>query len=430
VNFPRPRSPWFSVGYTDSAGVDQQRNIEAQGLVTPRSNLADFLYGMHYLQFPGAPEWLYTLAGLASGVLLLVLVSGVLIHLRDIVRHFHQFRPHKRLQVLWSDSHKVLGTIGLPFAAVYAFTGAWMGLDSALSWRLLEAGFHGDKAALELATQGIRPEPKLEPSKVPASRLPLAELLARAEAARPLPDPSSLTRPDCRSVYLNEVGDSNATARFYCGENDVLLRQTDGFHIVTPVATTPTLSSRISEVPYAMHFVEFGHVPLRALYVLLGISGCLAILTGNWLWLERRTPSRATRVVQRLTLLIGAGSLLATALMFVANRIGISEGFERKAFWWSWLAVAVLCLVRSSAERLWQGLVALSGACFAAAALPGIVGDWVTSPSAPPPTARVVDAVLLAAGLMLVALARGLRRAGSKTTAPIVMAHAEAADVR
>ncbi len=127
LNFPRPRSPWFSVGYTDGAGRDQQRYIEKQGLVEARSNVADFFYGMHYLQFPGAPEWLYTLAGLCSGVLLLVVVSGVLIHLRDIFRHFHQFRPRKRLQVLWSDSHKVLGTIGLPFAAVYAFTGAWMG---------------------------------------------------------------------------------------------------------------------------------------------------------------------------------------------------------------------------------------------------------------------------------------------------------------
>ena len=75
LNFPRPRSPWFSIGYTDGAGNDQGRYIEHQGFVEPRSNVADFLYGMHYLQFPGASGWLYTLAGLLSGVLLLTIVK-------------------------------------------------------------------------------------------------------------------------------------------------------------------------------------------------------------------------------------------------------------------------------------------------------------------------------------------------------------------
>ncbi len=293
LNFPRPSSPVFSLSYTDLQGETHDAFIERTGLATPRSSLADFLYGMHYLQFPSAPSWLYTVAGLASGLLLLVVVSGVLIHLHDLLRQFQQFRPKKRLQVVWSDAHKVLGTIGLPFAVVYAFTGAWMGLDSVLAPQLAQAGFGGDESAYGRAMHG--PDaPVVKPVGVPATRLSLAELRALAERAPRSPGSKPKAPGDCRSVFLNNVGDREATALFFCADDSFVFRQRDGSRVEGAPPAPFTLMRRISEVPYAMHFVDFAKLPLRVLYALLGIAGAAAILKGNWLWLARRVAARGS----------------------------------------------------------------------------------------------------------------------------------------
>jgi uncharacterized iron-regulated membrane protein len=405
--FPGPRSSQFSVNYTDGEGATRYAFVGADGLVEPRSGAADFFYGLHYLQPPSAPRWLYVVAGAVAGLLVLVVVSGVLIHLRRLLPELHQFRPKKALQVIWSDAHKVLGTLGIPFVTVFAFTGAWMGLDSVVAPALVKRVFHGDESAAAVAQFGPR-LPRLEPANEPSSRRSLAELLA---AAHEQPPPPGVARKDvefCRSVYLNDVGDREATAELYCGPVSVLLRQRDASVVSAPHA--PPLLTRVSEVPYAMHFVEFAHLPLRVLYVLLTLAGCGAILTGNWLWLARRVPHRGTWLLQRATLATAAGSLVASGALLVVNRLAISASLERQAFWWSWLAVGAASFALTRAGALWVGALRLSAGLFAvtpalSVARAGFSG-WLSAPS----SVRGMDVTLLALGALFLWAAEAVRR--------------------
>jgi uncharacterized iron-regulated membrane protein len=406
---PSDHAPGFSVTYDGRDGAREYRHVEQQGLVEPRSGMADFFYGLHYLQPPSAPKWLYVVAGLVSGLLVLVTVTGLLIHLRFLFAQIHQFRAKKGVRVVLSDAHKVLGTLGLPFVAVYAFTGAWMGLDSVLAPRLTDVVFHGNERASTLAQLGP-PAPTTRAAQVRAQPLPLAELLERAQRELPAAPARPSEAPGCRSVTLTHHGDREAAAEFYCGRASVALRQHDGTLLGPPRIST-TLLTRIGEIPYALHFVEFAGVPLRLLYALLGLAGCATILTGNWLWIARRTQHRGTWLLGRLTLATAFGSLVASAAMVCATRLAVSQRFELHAFWWSWLVVAMACFRLPSAARIWHVGSLAAGALFVATPLLGLLqlGNERRVVVAPL-TQHAVDVALLCLGALCLAVARRARQ--------------------
>jgi uncharacterized iron-regulated membrane protein len=415
IFLPRERAAGFAATYSDGQGQRQHRLIEHGGLVEPRSGVADFFYGMHFLQPPSAPKWLYVAAGLVAGLLLLVIVTGTLIHLRQLVAQLHQFRPHKGVRVALSDAHKVLGVVGLPFVAVYAFSGAWLGLDSVLAPRLAQSVFAGDERAAGVAQYGPTP-PEVAPSGTSTPRRPLAELLARAQR-EPLPssvDPHEAN--DCRSVYLHHVNDREGTAEFHCGPNRVLLWQRDAA-LVAPAHAPTTWLTRLGEVPYALHFAEFARWPLRLLYALLALAGCGAILTGNWLWLEGRAAHAGTKLLQKLTLGTVAGSLVASAAMLGSTRLAVSSALELWVFWASWLSVAVACALERAALAAFRRSLQLAALLFVATPVLGAARLGGAGPKPLLPGAELVDLALLALGVTCFVLNVALGRRHSKRTA-------------
>jgi uncharacterized iron-regulated membrane protein len=408
IFLPRERAPGFSATYSDEQGRRQHRLIERGGLVEARSGVADFFYGMHFLQPPSAPGWLYVAAGLVAGSLLLVIVTGTLIQMRQLVAQLHQFRPHKGVRVALSDAHKVLGVFGLPFVAVYAFSGAWLGLDSVLAPRLAQSVFAGNAHAASVAQYGPA-RPKVAPSGTSAPRRPLAELLARAQRE---PLPLGVERHDandCRSVHLHHVGDRDGTAEFQCGPSSVLLRQRDA-SLVAPAHAPTTWLTRLGEVPYAVHFAELARWPLRLLYALLTLAGCGAILTGNWLWLEGRAAHAGTKVLQKLTVGTVAGSLVASAAMLGSTRLAESSALELWVFWGSWLLVAVGCALQRVGVDAWRRSLQLAGVLFVATPVLGAARLGRSERNPLLPGTELMDIALLALGLICFALSVTLAR--------------------
>ncbi|MET0592088.1 MAG: PepSY-associated TM helix domain-containing protein, partial [Polyangiaceae bacterium] len=145
-----------------------------------REGLSTFLYHLHFLWHPSAP-WLYYLAGIAAVGLLFAIVTGVLLHLRGLVRQFHRFRPNESPRTVWSDLHKVLGVVGLPFQMFYAYSGALLVLGPPLVATLTSPLLGVDSARAKAWTGA-----EIESSESPGASCevrPLDELFSVAREA-------------------------------------------------------------------------------------------------------------------------------------------------------------------------------------------------------------------------------------------------------
>lgn len=336
-------------------------------LVPERERLAHFLYRLHFLWHDVTGDWLYHLAGLLAVALLLALVTGVLIHLKDLVRQLHRFRPDRSRRVLWSDMHKVLGVMGLPFQLMMSYTGAFIVLAPLLLRVLTGPVFGGDERRAAAVAWGAF-DGGDAPAGGPSIGLPLDELARRAKLARPGLEPEyfHLIQHGREGAVVEILGSGAGSPRPRVG---VRLRASDG-EVLGSAGDADGAAAEARRWIHGLHFARFGGLPLRFLYFALTLAGCGTLLTGNWVWLARRPESRGNEILARLTAGVGAGTWVATGALFVASRAlpfewerrGAAEELtflfvlggcvawalvaaDRRSLWWRQLALAAALLL-------------------------------------------------------------------------------------
>ncbi|AUX48184.1 iron uptake protein [Sorangium cellulosum] len=407
------------------------------GLVPERERLSDFLFDLHYLWHAATGMGLFYLGGLLCVALLLALATGVLIHLKDIVRQFHQFRPDKSRRVLWSDMHKVLGVMGLPFQVMYAYTGAFFVFLGAVVQVFTGPAFGGDAARADRAAWGASYVQEPAPG-VPARGLTLDELAARARAAEPrlVPEMARIRHPGLDSGTVDIRGSVEGVP---FGRGLVRLRATDGAVLSLDAPGAEGARGSVIRWIYGLHRAEFGGVVLRFLFFLLGVATCATILTGNWIWLARREARRGSlgnRLLARLTVGVGAGTLVAIAALFLASRaLPLDWSGRMAAEELTFVAALGLCVAWSLAARdggsLWWRQLGLAGLLLLP--VPALAARWSGAGlfGAGQKIAAVVavDVGLLVAAAALCASAWALRRAALRRAAQQAAPPEEAAAV-
>lgn len=350
-------------------------DTRAERLVSEREPLVGFLYRLHFLDHPVTGSWLYRASGFIAMALLVVLITGVLIHLKDLARQLYQFRHHKSRRVLWSDLHKVLGVMGLPFQLMYAYTGAFIVLGGLLWGALVGPVFGGDEARARTAAFGPSSSAERQPGSA-AKPLPVEALIARAQEIEP-----RLERP--WRVRLTHYGRDNARASVegYLSDTTparwgfVALSALDGRVLDTQSPETDTPGERLRNWVFGLHYGLYGGVPLRALYVLLALGTCLTILSGNWVWLERRRAALAeasgaqaarSPILARLTVGVGAGAWVALAAIFLVSRClpldwAARGTIEELVFFGSLAACIAWALWARDTSALWWKQLGLAG---------------------------------------------------------------------
>ncbi|WP_437913638.1 PepSY-associated TM helix domain-containing protein [Sorangium sp. So ce302] len=415
---------YFSQGEAVTAWVHE-------GLVPERERLSDFLYDLHYLWHRATGVWLFYVAGLLCVALLLALATGVLIHLKDIVRQFHQFRPDKTRRVLWSDMHKVLGVIGLPFQLLYAYSGAFIVFLGVLVGVFTGPVFGGDAARADLSAWGASFAD--EPAQgTPARGLTLDELMARARAAEPRLVPERL-----RIWHLGldsgtvDIRGSLEGVPFTRGSVRMRLRAIDGAVLSLDAPGAEGARSDVFRWIYGLHYADFGGTTLRILFFVLALATCATILTGNWIWLARREARQerlGNRLLARLTVGFGAGTVVATAALFLVSRaFPLDWGARATAEELTFLGVLVLCIAWALAARdggrLWSRQLGLAGLLLLP--VPALATRWSGAGlfGAGPKLGAVVavDVALLLTAAALCASAWALRRATSRPAARLLV---------
>jgi uncharacterized iron-regulated membrane protein len=216
-----------------------------------------------------------------GAILFGLIVSGFLAHPR-IIKDAFRLRLGGSLHLEQVDLHNRLSVWGAPFHVVIALTGAYFGLATVL-FILFGAAFHGGNTEEAVAAIYAQ-EPKVQgDARVPDVARALREVRNVAPAGT---SPSFLTVHDARTpkqyveVEVVQPGRLIWAEYYRFDANGAYLGRSD--YSDGPIGRQVIYSS------YRIHFGNFGGMPVKILYALLGLSLTVISVTGINIWLARR----------------------------------------------------------------------------------------------------------------------------------------------
>ncbi len=346
----------FVATYVRDGGPTRMAWVDpVAGTVVPeRSRLAHELYHLHHVQqLPGGE----TTTGIVAVFLLVTLLTGVVIHLKDLPAQLVRMRLTLKPRFAMSDVHKVLGLFGLPFTTLMAWSGAVLVLGG--TYGKVLGTVLGDAPKLEqLMGDTTLKRPRMGEA---AAALDLDTLVARAQATL-----ESTAAPTYLQYY--NAGDSSAFVRLtfagapFTGDRVVFVDAASG-EVMRPV--TPPYA-QVANGLHDFHYARYGGLTARLAHALLALMGLLVIVTGNIVWVARRDPRRLRaghRFVEAATVGVCCGLVAASAVYCLANRLGMAN--ERGLFYGAWTLFATGALVLRPRPRPAIGaLLGLAGLLF------------------------------------------------------------------
>lgn len=382
---PSERQTAYRIAWRERAGaglaVRYLDPATGEPLADPGTKAASgFIYPFHYMLQLRASDIGLWIVGLASMGMLVLCVSGVIVH-RKILVDFFTFRAERKPRRLILDLHNVTGVLVLPFHIAITLSGLvfFYSVYFASSWQMT----YPDRRTFIAEEVGDYTRPRLNrPGPLGSLDAMVAEArgmwegdLPRALVVRLPGDAAAyvqVSRPYDDRVMLS------ADLAYFDGATGALLhRRTD----VRPIATA-------QRAIVGFHLIRFRHWPLRWLYFGLGLAGCVTIATGYLFWLEARRRRHAqlglggVRFVEGLTVGSVTGIVIATLGFFIANRLMpagvVFAGQDRAALEiWAFFLVWLASFAHAWGwpRRVW------AGQCWAIAAmaLTAVLLNWITT---------------------------------------------------
>lgn len=437
INFvvPTERKPTVGLFYRKANGTFASLELDPRTgapIATTDSHAGTgFIYPFHLsltIEWQSLGHWIVGLAALA---MLILLVSGLAIH-RKIIAEFFVFRPHRKARRATLDLHNLSSLVGLPFYFLMPFSGLLIFAFLYLPWSMAEP-FDGDLSKASAAISG-----EYDPGEQTGTPARLGSLDAMKRKAEAMWAAKEGAPVRTNIVRVLNHGDESAVVYFRntFPEDRVVLSKyvavLDGRtgKVLQDFAKPPI--GHASSWIQGAHFVQFGHWPLRWLYFLGGLSGCVMIATGMLFWLRSREGrlARASigyRTVEALTIGGVTGIIAATGAFFVANRmipadalpmLGERADAEVQVFWLVWLIAFFHAGILRG--RAWaQQAAAIAALAIAAVVLNAVTtGDhlWAAIVAGRSAVAGMDLMLLIAGGI---AACAAIRLAASRVPAPL-----------
>jgi uncharacterized iron-regulated membrane protein len=318
------------------------------------SHAVDMLYELHCLE-PIPLDIGLGISGLVGLLVVISVITGIVVHVR-MRKELFQFRPERSARAAWTDAHKVLGTFGIPFGIVAAFTGALIGLGHLYFHAVVAWG-----GGIEVFSADLRPPEPVIRESAPAP-YPFSVDVALATARGAWPD------IPIDQVRVTKAGAPESTTTVSVRDPSQLIGGADAFGdglLMFESATGIERSRAEPRVAYSttstlwqlmtkLHYARYGSNATKLAYTLLGVAFCASIAIGLVLWLEtrrRRFPLRLARYrrIDRARIGVMVGLLVASAAMFMANRL--APAFEQQVFYGTWLGAVIYAFLRERASR-------------------------------------------------------------------------------
>ena len=359
-------------------------------------DLGEFLYRLHFLaqlnQVPiriGVPFG-YLLAGLVSFFFLFALITGLLLHWDKIVSNFFVFRPWSKVKTVWTDAHTALGMIGFPFQLVYAITGIVLILNTTLLAPFTYLFYNGK------ADELYRDLEYFDSKETPYTYQSLAQ---KADVQSYIDRTQSLWQDSyIKSVNIKNYGDaamqviiegSAPAERNFSGNGKIIyeVKTNKVIYQKSPLDESSYVG-KVKSLIYRLHFGDYGGYALKVVYFILGLMGCVVIISGILIWLvardKKNVPDRKRKFnlwLANIFLAICLTMFPVTALTFIAVKVhsAADMSFIYSTFFYSWLVLSVYYIIRKNLNRTNQETLIL-GSLFSLA-IPfanGIcTGNWI-----------------------------------------------------
>jgi uncharacterized iron-regulated membrane protein len=402
------RRPLVQLGWREAAAPGQRARLEqrwldpASGqLLRPRESfgIGEFFYRFHFeLRSAQQSRWITEgrwLVGLATLLMFVALISGVITH-RRIFKDFFTFRPRaKAAQRAWLDAHNVSGVLVLPFYLVITFSGLM--IMHTLYMPAGIAAVYGLKGGTYFNELSGDPLPRgrgLSAAAGEGQALPrLGQARWEALLAEVRREWPAGARSRIEGVALLREG-GQTLVEFSRHEGDRLQYRSPRLIFEAEsgrrlhLADTAAPAARTYGVLYGLHMARFADWPLRWLLFGLGLLGSAMIATGLLLWSVKRAAEEARRglarplgrrLVDTLNLVAIAGLPLAMAALFYANRLlpldlAQRPDVELQVFYAVW-GLSLPLAAAWPDRRGWRALFGLACLGFAGLALL-FAGPW------------------------------------------------------
>ncbi|WP_346949927.1 PepSY-associated TM helix domain-containing protein [Dyella sp.] len=348
-----------------------------------RGQLADFVYALH--DSLGIPVVGLYLMGIVSVIYGLALISGLLIHLPQLLGDLFALRPGRNLKRLWQDAHNAIGVLSLPFHIIFAVTGALMCLFVPLFAALNLIAFDGKLD--DAFAKAISTAPTVQASGRAAPMLSAEALIERARASALS---LGVTRFEPDYVHYDHYGDANAlvqvrgvSERTLGTYGTIALNGATGAVLEQHVGAAHSVNGLVNSSIYALHFGNFGGRAVQWLYFLLGLAGAFLFYSGNLLWIESRRKRRhaeqprKTLVMARATLGVCLGTCAGIAAAFaatmLAQALGIDPAMPQQAACYGVVALAVAYACMRPVARAAVELLLFTAAAHVAVAIADLI---------------------------------------------------------
>ncbi|MFD2598240.1 PepSY-associated TM helix domain-containing protein [Sphingobacterium corticis] len=341
-------------------------------------DMGEFFYRLHFLaplnQIPiriGTPFG-YLLAGVVSFLFLFALITGLFLHWDKIKTNFFLFRPWSKWKTVWTDMHTVLGVIGFPFQLIFAITGVILIVNFALTTPFAKVLYDGKQEQLFEDLQYNRTIDVPYSYSALNSKFDLNDFIAEWQQKW---GSSKISR-----IHIRNFNDQNMQVVLESKPHPTQSFAGSGF-VRQEIATGKVLESKspinegnyidgVRSLIYHLHFGDFGGTPLRLVFFVLGLMGCVVIISGIMIWLVARNKNNIPLYKRRFNfwasnvfLSACLAMLPVTAFTFIMVKIlpEVNQPIIYRTYFYSWLVLGLALVALRNPSKVNLYSLLLSG---------------------------------------------------------------------
>lgn len=310
------------------------------------------IYHLHYFDQIPVPRFGRTLSSAVGLFFLFAIVTGVIIHWKNLFSKFYAFVTEGKWKTIWTNLHTVFGIIGLPFQVMYAVTGAFFGLLFAIGPSLFFV--HDGDTGLMNKVRFPEMQLAIDPEAADSENLTFTETLHRLEELYP--------GIEMQYATIKNYRKEDAIITFRAQDDDrlgtrgrITLRMKDG-EMLKEYSVDPTnkpYHNHVQDWIRRLHYAEFGGFFIRLLFFILAMFTCLMIIAGVLVWRYARDNKRYTykqrlfhHHVTKIYMAICLSMFPAVGIIYLAEKLVALELANRVAiinqiFFWGWLALTI-----------------------------------------------------------------------------------------